>query len=170
MNKKEFTNQLEDKLCFLVEYARLEEIHKYENVVDNYINMGQTEENAVASLGNIDDLVTAIYLSHGLDYKKLFTNKLTSKSLKSSFKNFYFLITGNDKRKAKNAIFYFLYLILFIILLKIVFIFVRDMGSQIFSDLINDKTFSKIYYVSFEVFYVFVAIIVFFKMFSKKFN
>ena len=170
MNKEEFITLLEDKLYYLVDNVKKEEISKYEQVIDNYINMGQSEENAVASFGNVDDLVKAIYLSHGLDYKKLFNSKLTTKGIKGSFKNFYALVTGNDKKKARNALLSFLYIILLIILLKIVFIFIRDMGSQMFTDLFSNKTISKIYDLSFEVLYVLIAIVVFFKMFTKKFN
>ena len=170
MNKEEFITLLEDKLYYLVDNVKKEEISKYEQVIDNYINMGKSEENSVASFGNVADLVKAIYLSHGRDYKKLFNSKLTTKGIKGSFKNFYALVTGNDKKKARNALLSFLYIILLIILLKIVFIFIRDMGSQMFSDLFSNKTISKIYDLSFEVLYVLIAIVVFFKMFTKKFN
>lgn len=170
MNKRAFLDFLSSKLYFLVDNIRDEEISKYESVIDNYTNMGQSEENAVASFGDPVDLVKAIYLSHGLDYKKLFDNKISGKGIKNAFKNFYSILTGNDKKKVKNALFNFLYIILLVILLKIVFIFIRDMGSQFFSDMFSSKTFSKIYDISFEVLYILVAIIVFFKMFTKKFN
>lgn len=170
MNKREFIIFLEEKLYYLVDNIKNEEIKKYENVIDSYVMMGQSEENAIASFGDPSDLVKAIYLSHGLDYKKLFGGKLSSKGLKNSFKNFYSIITGNDKKKLKNALLSFLYIILLIILLKVVFIFVRDMGNQFFSDIFGNGLASKIYDISFEVLYILVAIIVFFKMFTKKFS
>ena len=170
MNKKEFIGFLDGKLYYLVENARNQEISKYTEVIDNYVNMGQTEENAIASFGDPNDLVKAIYLSHGLDYKKLLSNKLSGKGIKNSFKNFYAIVTGSDKKKAKSAILSFLYIILLIILLKILFIFVRDLGLQVFNDIFSGKVFSKIYDISFEVLYIIVALIVFFKMFAKKFN
>lgn len=170
MNKKDFISFLDEKLFYLVDNIKLDEINKYESVIDNYVNMGQTEEVAVASFGDPNDLVKAIYLSHGLDYKKLSTGKLSAKGIKGSFKNFYTIISGSDKKKMRNAILSFLYIILLVVLLKIVFIFVRDMGSQIFSDMFSSKTFSKVYDLSFEILYIAVAILVFFKMFTKKFS
>lgn len=170
MNKKAFLDFMNDKLYYLVDNIRNDEISKYESVIDNYVNMGQSEENAIASFGDPEDLVKAIYLSHGLDYKKIFSGKTSSKGLKSSFKNFYSIVTGNDKKKARSAILSFLYIILLIILLKVVFIFVRDMGSQMFSDIISGKLFAKVYDITFEVLYILVAIIVFFKTFARKFN
>ena len=168
MNKEAFVSFLEDKLFYLVENVRNEEINKYVTVIDNYVNMGQSEENAVATFGNPNDLVKAIYLSHGLDYKKIFGGKVSGKGLKNAFKSFYSMISGNDKKQMKNAIIYFLYINLLVVLLKVVFIFIRDMGSQMFTDLFSNHTFSKIYDISFQVLYIIVAVILFFKMFTKK--
>lgn len=170
MNKKEFISFLDEKLYYLLDNAKNTEISKYESVIDNYVNMGQSEEDAVASFGDPNDLVKAIYLSHGLDYKKFNSSSITGKGIKDSFKSFYSSITGTDKKKAKNAILGFLYIILVVILLKVVFIFIRDMGTQVFSDLYSDTTFSRIYDITFEVLYVLVAIFVFFKMFTKRFK
>ena len=112
MDKKKFIDTLNRKLDYLVENEKSKEVEKYVSVVDNYINMGQTEEDAISSLGNIDDLVTAIYLSHGLDYKKLYTGKVSGKGFIGSLKNFYNIITNKDRKAAGSALLYFLYLIL----------------------------------------------------------
>ena len=71
MDKKKFLDLLNNKLYYLVESEREKEINKYSSVIDNYVNMGQSETDAVNSLGNLEDLVLSIYLSHGLDYKKI---------------------------------------------------------------------------------------------------
>ncbi|MBR5662045.1 MAG: DUF1700 domain-containing protein [Bacilli bacterium] len=170
MNKKDFLDFLNDKLYYLVDNVKSDEIKKYEAVIDNYTNMGQTEEDAISSFGEPDDLVKAIYLSHGLDYKKLSDGKLTGKSIKTSFKNFYTIISGSDKSKMKSAILSLLYIILLVVLLKIVFIFVRDLGNTVFGDMFSNKTFSRVYDLTFEILYVLVAILVFIKMFTKKFG
>lgn len=170
MNKKEFVDFLNNKLYFLVEGAKNKEIKQYEDVIDNYVNMGQTEEASVSSLGDPEDLVKAIYLSHGLDYKKIYNGKTSKNDIKNSFHNFYQILTGNDKKKAKNAILYLVYLILLVILLKVVFIVVRDQGSQFLSELITNNLASKVYYITFEAGYIITALIVFFKSFAKKFK
>lgn len=170
MNKKDFISYLDSKLVYLVDTEKNKEIEKYSAVIDNYISMGQTEEAAVNSLGNVDDLVKAVYLSRGLDYKKLFDQKTSIKGLKGAFKNFVKTLQGTDKKKAKNAILYLLYLIVLIILLKVGFILVRDNGSSFFSELFTNKYFSKIYYLVFEILYIITSIIVFIKMFTKRFN
>ena len=170
MNKKDFLKFLEDKLFYLTDNIKTSEIDKYTNVIDSYIGMGQTEEAAVSSLGDPSDLVMAIYLSHGLDYKKLSAGTMSASGIKGAFKNFYMILTGQDKSKMKNAIIYFLYLIFLIIILKIVFIFVRDMGLNVFNEITDSKLANKIYSLVFEVGYIVTAILVFFKSFTKKFK
>ena len=169
MNKKEFEKYLNDKLCFLVDNVRVQEVSKYIDVINNYTNMGQTEENAVASFGNVDDLVMAIYLSHGLDYKKLAGGKLSGKGIKIAFVNFFNLISGKDKKLARSSLFYFIYIILLCILLKIVFIMVRDLGAQILGGSLGSGLADKIYGTTFDVLYVIAAIVLFFKLFTKRF-
>ena len=170
MNKKEFVDYLNTKLIYLVDSEKNKEIDKYVSVIDNYIKMGQTETDAVASFGDPNDLVTAIYLSHGLDYKKLYTGGTSFKGFKGALKRFFNIISGQDKKEAKNAILYVLYLILLVILLKIGFILVRDTLSTMIEDLLGNGIINKIYYLSFEIIYVLCAILVFVKMFTKKFK
>ena len=170
MNKSAFVKYLTDKLYYLVDKEREKEINSYVSVIDNYVSMGQSEEDAIASFGNVDDLVTAIYLSHGLDYKKVYSGKVSGKSLISSFKNFFNEITHKERKVAFNAILYFIYIIFLIILLNIVFIFVRDIGLEVFSDITKYPVVEKIYSVTFNVLYAVCAIILFIKLFTKRFN
>lgn len=170
MNKKEFTDFLNAKLVYLVENVKNQEINKYISVVDNYTNMGQTEEAAIASFGDPNDLVTAIYLSHGIDYKKLYTGGTSLKGFKGAIKNFFRIISGSDKKQAKNAILYFLYLILLVIIIRIPLILIRDVLSTMLEDLISNGIVNKLYYLGFNIIYVLLAILVFTKMFTKRFK
>lgn len=170
MNKKDFLNTLSDKLYFLVDSEKDKELNKYNVLIDNYVNMGQTEDVVISSLGDINDLVTAIYLSHGLDYKKIYTGRMSFTGIKGSFKNFFGILSGNDKKGARNAILYFLYIILLVIILKIAFIFVRDIITQVFPDITSNKVVDKVYYLFFEITYVIAAIVLFLKLFTKKFS
>ena len=170
MDKSSFLSLLDKKLCYLVEPEKEKEISKYTSVIDNYINMGQSETDAVSSLGDVDALVTAIYLSHGLDYKKLNGSDGAISGDNNPFKNFYKLITSKDKKTAGNALLYFVYLILLVILLKVVFILIRDVSSSVFNDVISSPKFNKIYSLCFDLIYIVCAIILFWKLFKKKFG
>ena len=170
MNKKDFLSYLDSKLIYLVDTEKSKEIEKYSSVIDNYVSMGQTEEAAISSFGNVDDLVKAVYLSRGLDYKKIVENKTSIKGFKGAFKTFVKEIQGSDKKSAKNALLFMLYMVLLIIFLKVIFILVRDNGEGLFNGIFTGKYFSKIYYIVFEVLYVVTSIFVFMKMFTKRFS
>ena len=85
-------------------------------------------------------------------------------------KNFGKIIAGYDKKKARSSLLYVLYLVVLVVLLKVVFIFIRDNGYNFFQELFTNNVFSKVYYAFFEVAYYVTAVIVFIKMFTKKFN
>ena len=171
MNKDQFVELLNKKLFYLVDNEREKEVNKYISAIDNYVNMGQDEAFVINNFGNIDDLVTAIYLSHGLDYKKLFDKSYDDSNYdKGAFKNFISLLTSKNNKASRNAIFYVVYIFLLVILLKVFFIFVRDIGSQIFADMFKNKSFDKYYTLGFEIAYYLVAIMVFVFMFKKKFG
>lgn len=170
MNKEVFLKQLGDKLYFLVDNEKNKEVEKYNALITNYVNMGQTEEDAIKSLGNFDDLVIAIYLSHGLDYKKIASGNTSAKGVKGAFKNFYNQISSKDRKTAFGALLYFLYVIILVILFRIIFIFIRDTGLTLFSDISSNRTLDRIYSLTFDVLYAVCAIILFIKMFTKKFG
>ena len=153
MNKKDFIKFLDEKLFYLVDTEKQKEIEKYTSVIDSYGNMGQTEEVALSSLGNPDD-----------------EQKSSLKGFKGALKNFGKIIAGYDKKKARSSLLYVLYLVVHVVLLKVVFIFIRDNGYNFFQELFTNNVFSKVYYAFFEVAYYVTAVIVFIKMFTKKFN
>ena len=170
MKREEFSNFLNKKLVYLVDSEKEKEINKYISVIDNYKNMGQTEEEAIATFGDPDDLVRAIYLSHGLDYGKLFGATSTKGNFRTALKNFTNNILGTDKSKAGKSLLYVLYLVVLVILLKVVFIFIRDNAEGIFTSISTSNTFLKVYYIIFEVLYFTTGIFLFKYLFTKRFN
>lgn len=170
MNKKVFLDTLSQKLCYLVDAEKNKELEKYEKVVDNYISLGQSEEEAVSSLGNVEDLIKAIYLSRGLDYSKLGTTKFTGQGFKNATKNFMNVLSGKDKKLIKSSLLYLVYLIILIILLKVIFIYAESVIGNFLSDALANVTFNKMYYLSFDIIYVICAVVIFAKMFTKKFT
>lgn len=170
MDKKGLTLFLEEKLVFLVDNEKTKEIKKYTDVIDSYVKLGQSEVDAVASLGDLDDLVLAIYLSHGLDYKKLMSGKISGKGFIGALKNFFRILSSPDKKNARDAILYLIYLILIVVLMKVVFILLRDISFNIFNEIFSGNLFDKVYYILFEVVYIFSALLVFISSFIKRFS
>ena len=60
MNKSEFINSLSKKLTFLPENEINERVNFYCEMIDDRIEDGASEEDAVSSIGRIDDIVTQI--------------------------------------------------------------------------------------------------------------
>ena len=170
MNKEEFIKYLDSKLSYLVDEEKAKELDKYSKVIDNYVSMGQSEADAIGTFGNPDDLVMAIYLSHGLNYKKLYGRNVVENSMKSAIKNFGKKLTGEDKKEMGSSLLYLLYLILLVILIKVAFIFVRDMGETFYSSIFTGKVAYKIYGAVFEVLYIATAIYLFIHLFKKRFS
>lgn len=62
MNKQEFIHELKSSLVGLPEEEVGKSIDYYSEIIDDYIEDGISEEDAVASLGNIDEVVSQIML------------------------------------------------------------------------------------------------------------
>ena len=62
MNKQEFIYELKSSLVGLPEEEVGKSIDYYSEIIDDYIEDGISEEDAVASLGNIDEVVSQIML------------------------------------------------------------------------------------------------------------
>lgn len=108
MNKKEFLDKLEKKLSILDESERKDILDEYKDTISEKVKHGQSEEEAVADFGDVDELVKEILsvykidpdfegkdentfnklLSDGEDLIKKGADKLakTSKGLASDFK------------------------------------------------------------------------------------
>ena len=64
MNKSEFLNSLEEKLKELPKDEIRKTIDYYDEMIDDRIEDGMTEEEAVKSIGNSGDIALSILLDH----------------------------------------------------------------------------------------------------------
>lgn len=60
MNKVEFIKSLKDKLSLLPQNELDERINFYSEIIDDYIEDGLTEEDAVSKIGSVDEVVSEI--------------------------------------------------------------------------------------------------------------
>ena len=60
MNKQDFINSLKEKISFLPTQELDERVNFYSEIIDDYIEDGLSEENAVSKFGSIDDVVNEI--------------------------------------------------------------------------------------------------------------
>lgn len=145
MNKEQFLKELNKKLKYLATKTRKEELQKYQDLA-NYDLNPVNEANK-------------IYQEHGLN--------ITVKENGSFLNSISIIIdTFNSKnsKAIKDLILFFLYLIFLLIIIKIPFIYVRDIISSFFP---NEK-FRQIWYLSIELLYAIATIITFIKLIKNK--
>ncbi len=84
MNKQEFLDTLEKKLSVLPKSDIEERLNFYSEIIDDYIEEGLTEEEAISKIGSLDEIVTQILAdyspSKSLDKKEEKPQKRASRS------------------------------------------------------------------------------------------
>lgn len=77
MNKNEFINKLNNKLSNFPETEVLDRISFYTEMIDDYVDEGMSEEEAILKLGSIDEIVESI--AHEIPLSKIAKKKLKSR-------------------------------------------------------------------------------------------
>ena len=155
--KENKINKLRSELKYLVEEERENEIKKISKKID---------ENT-----DVKKIAQEIYLERGLDYHKLNTNiflRLINEitNVVEVFKN----KNGKDKRKMILEI---VYIILLLILIKIPFNLVCDIGLEYINVISNNKALNYIWNLAFLLLYtitIICTLIVLLRNFINKYN
>jgi len=153
---EENIKKLEKELRFLTDEARKEEIEKNKQLLSN---------------SNIKELARNIYISRGLDITKLkgsFTNNLMEE-----LNNFFNSFRNKDKETKRKMVIDIVYLVLLIILLKIPFDLVRDIGYEYIEMLSTNNLFYTLWNLAFLLIYTITIICVFVVLvrnFNNKYN
>ncbi len=149
MNEELFIKALNKYLNHLTFKEKKEELAKYHNL-DNY------------DLNPIE-VANKIYESKGIKYRvtshiKLFnaTNTIINNLAKK------------DQKITKNILLFFLYLLVLLIVIKIPFIYVRDIIGTLFSSALSDDLAYTIWALIFEFLYALTTIIIFIKLIKRK--
>lgn len=149
MTKDTFLKELKYHLRFLSHKEIKEELKNYENL-DNY------DEDPLL-IANI------IYQKKGLKYQA--TRKIKFLEATNILVD---NLKGNDKETIKKILLFFLYMFFLIILIKVPFIYIRDMISNIFIDLFKQDHNYTILALIIEFVYAITSITLFIVMIKKK--
>lgn len=147
MTKEEFIKELNHNLRYLKKKDREEIISKYNNLETT----------------NLDP----IKIANDIYKEKKLTFRITSNiSFLEAANNILDALKQKDKRK--NVLIFFLKLILIIIIIKIPFIYIRDMSVTIFNNIfISDKNY-MILHLIIEFIYALTSIYYLIKQFKKE--
>ncbi|CDF11686.1 unknown [Mycoplasma sp. CAG:776] len=149
MKKEEFLKELKYQLRYLNKNIQEEELKSYENL-ENY-NLKPEE------------IANSIYQKRGLNIK---VTKKTS--LFDSISTIIDALKSKNKKILLDLLFFFLYMFILIILIKIPFIYVRDIISTFFNILVSNDTLYVIWNLTFELLYAITAILIFIKFIKNK--
>ncbi len=152
---EERKKKLKKELSYLLESEIQKEIMLNEN---NLLN-----ENI-----KIKDIANSIYTKRGIDYKKIKSNNLIDVINETAdvFKN-------KDKKTKRNMYINIIYIILLLILMKIPFDFVRDLGYDYLKVLLTKTIYYNLWYILFLLLYTVTMVctfIVLLRNFNSKFN
>lgn len=147
MNKEEFLKSLTKNLKYLNPSLKDAEIEKFQNMTD-YNDLDPIEE------------ANKIYERNGINIK-------VTKSFLNSLSTIIEVFSSNDSKNIGQLLLFFLYLFSLIIIIKIPFIYVRDMISTIFGIFQNDNA-NVIWNLTIEALYAITTIIVFIRLIKNK--
>lgn len=149
MTKEEFLKALRKNLKWLSKQEREEELVYYENR-DNY---------------DLDPIIIAneIYQKRGL--KISLVKKIKFLDAVNILINY---LQSKNKEKLKKVLLFFLYMFFLIIIIKIPFIYIRDMISNIFIDTFKNNNTYTLWALSLELLYAITAILIFIRMIKNK--
>ncbi len=171
--KDKLISNLRNSLDILTSEAKEEEIQKIEGQINQKLESGTSEEDAVKSLGGVDEIVKEIYLSRGIDASKItkkkgfFYGKL--EELFESIHNVVDTMSKNTFQENIKIILDLLVLIVIICAIKIPFLFIENIGDSLLEALENN-TINMIWGLVIDLAYIIVTIMVFMNIFTKWFH
>lgn len=149
MNKETFLKALEKNLKYLNNELKRAELAKYEDLNSYDIDPVVEANNIYERLGLS---IKVSKKTNFFDSVAVIINELQSKNQKS----------------ISNILLFFLYLLFLLIAIKIPFIYVRDIISNIFNTIFSNDTAYMLWNLLFELLYAITTIIVFIKLINNK--
>lgn len=168
MNRNEFLRNLRKHLSFLEKEELEREVLFFINKIDT---AKESDEEVIKTFGSMDSIVKEVAKKHGLNYK-------TIKKKESWFKKFYnelvdlsTILKNSDGKKRGKIILDVLLLIIITCVLKIPFIFVRDMGDRFIETVLeSNMNVLALWGLFIEIVYVVAALSFFIRTFEKWFQ
>lgn len=167
MSRAKFLKTLRKRLSFLSQSEKEKEILYYINEIDK---TNKSDEEIIKSFGTMEDIIKKICDKHHIDY-----NIVAKKKCFNGLHEFYdVLLTlgsifkNSDNQKRSKLIIDILFLIIITCIIKIPFIFIRDLGDSFISVFWNNSiNFLAIWGLAIEFFYIIVSLSFFINTLKK---
>lgn len=171
MNKEEFLNKLRKRLDVLEDKEIEDIISEYEGYIEEKVNRGLTEEEAVKELGDFNEIVSDLLAAYKVKEQESnvlnrFINKVSS--------GFDYLLNELSNKSGKDILKFVIeicLIIFLIMILKIPFLLIKDLGWHIFNGLASPiaDIFYGIWSFIVEISYFIIAIILFIKIIERRY-
>lgn len=179
MNKEEFLKKLRKKIDILEESEVEDIIEEYSGFIDEKVNQGFTEEEAVKSMGDINELagelLSAYKIKNTEDKNGETLNRFIDEFL-NIIENIINIFANKSLKDIIKFIIEIICIFIIIAICKIPFGFIKFMGSEILREFSTIFGTSGVYYFIvnignffLEICYLIFAVILFIKLFQKKF-
>ena len=173
MNQEEFIKKLRDRLEIFEESVIDEEVNYYLEQIEKQKDQNLEEEQIIASFGDLDKIKKNIFKKHGINPSKVLKKEgFIYKKFEELFQVIHRVVDSMSKNSFQEnlkILFDLLILIVFICLLKIPFILVRNLGDSLFA-YVSIPLISEIWGIIIDLVYIVVAVMVFVNIFTKWFK
>lgn len=173
MNQEEFIKKLRDHLDIFEDNVIDEEVNHYVEEIEKQKNQNINEEQIIASFGNLDTIQKSIFKKHGINPSKVLKKEgFLYKKFEELFEVIHRVVdimSKNSFQENIKILFDLLILIIFICLLKIPFILVRNLGDSLFT-YTSIPLISEIWGILIDLIYIVIAVMVFVNIFTKWFK
>lgn len=175
MNKEEFLSKLRKKLNILAESEVDDIINEYQGYIEEKVSAGATEEEAVKELGNINEIADDLLSAYKVKTQKGSDDII--EKIVNKFEELVELFISKFEGKSAADILRFcieLALILLIVFIcKLPFVIIEGIFKQIFYTFGDNNVLSfvnNIWHFVFELCYLVFAVVLFIKLFKRKFD
>lgn len=173
MKKNEFFNELRKKLKILKKEEVEDIIREYEDNINEKIKNGYSEEDAIKSFGNIDELCNEILDAYKISYENTnsfedvvsnYVSKI-SNWLKDIISNF----SNHTAEEILNIIFKVFAIIILIFILRLPYYLILGIGHMILEIFPSpiDYILTFLWTLVLEISYIIIAIMMFMSIFKK---
>lgn len=172
MSKKKFLDSLKNKLTILEKNEVNNIIAEYSNYIDEKMENGQTEQEAVASFGNIDLLVTEILKSYKINVKqnKDIINNISDKLI-NTIEIFFNMLKDKEPKEIMQIIIELLLLFIMLGIFHLPISLLEQLGKSVFYILSNpiNQLFYIIWNFILEIIYFALVVVFTIRFISKRY-
>lgn len=173
LNQEEFIKKLKDKLDILLPEVVEAEVNIYIKEIEIKKMQNLKEEDIIRAFGDIENIQKEILKKNGINPAKVLRKEgFVYKKFEELFQVIHRVVDTMSKNSFQDNVkilFDLLILIIFICLIKIPFILVRNLGDGLIS-YIDFPYISDIWGILIDLIYIVIAVIVFVNIFTKWFK